>query len=131
MKRTFTFTTALLITLLISLNVLAQQNNGNQGNVDVDTQELARRQTELMERTLHLTAEQLKLIYDLHLDYADQLKDIHEAMAEDKTNGRGQLVSLSNKKDVDLKKILTVEQWAAWEEWRTATKEDGSTRKGI
>jgi hypothetical protein len=89
MKRIFTFSTTLFITLLFTLNVYAQQDEGVPEKGITDPLEMARRQTEALEAPLSLNADQLSQILELNEKYALELKAIHDAAAESKNNGRG------------------------------------------
>lgn len=144
LKRIITFTASIFIILLFALNAFAQQEEGGQGEGDIDLQEMAMRQTELIEEvfaqtSLVLTQSQTIQIHELNLEYAIKIKEIHEGVDENSNNGntnenksniRGKLVSTMNKKDVELKKILTTEQWVELVHWRNedrkANREKGN-----
>lgn len=123
MKKILTFATPTLLFLLFTLNVSAQQDEGDQGKGNIDLQEMARRQTEALE-VIGLNLEQEKQVNELNNEYAIEINVIREEVDANRNNGRGKLISMMNKKDVDLKKILTTEQWVALVHWRNDDKKD-------
>ena len=118
MKKIFTFTTPLFITLLFTLNVFAQQNDAEQGKGNIDLQEMSRRQTEALEDVVGLTADQLKQVDSVNNVFAEELQTYYTVEVGDRSNGRGELISMMNRKDVALKSILTHQQWVALVQWR-------------
>lgn len=118
MKKILTFTTPVLIILLFTLNVFAQQDEGDQGKGNIDPQEMARRQTIALEEVVGLTSDQMKKVDSLNGVYVVELQTLRGAVTEDRSNGRGELVSMMNRKDVALKTILTSEQWVTLVHWR-------------
>ncbi|MCC6724643.1 MAG: hypothetical protein IT258_09040, partial [Saprospiraceae bacterium] len=82
--------------------------------------------TERMTEDLGLSPEQAAKVKDINLKYAEKAKAKHDAKAADKAKNKSEREALRNEHDAELKKVLTKEQAAKFEQ-RKAERGD---RKG-
>ncbi|MCU0345727.1 MAG: DUF4890 domain-containing protein [Saprospiraceae bacterium] len=97
----------------------AQKRDGH----DFDPAEHAEHQTERMTEDLGLNADQAAKVKDINLKYAEKAKTQHESKAADKTKNKSEREALRNEHDAELKKVLTKEQAAKWEQRKAERKE--------
>jgi len=130
MKKNIVFTLPVIALLMFTINVFAQQGGG-QGRRNMDPKEMAERQTNQMNESLSLTADQLPKIEVLNLKYAEKMKVIRDDADGDRESMRSVMMPLMKEKDVKLKEILTADQWTKLEEFRKEARENGRRRRGI
>lgn len=130
MKKSNVFVSSLIVLLMCTINVFAQQGGG-QGRGNMDPKEIAERQTTLMKDTLNLTAEQLPKVEALNLKYAEKMTAARDEADGDRDAMRSVMRALMQEKDVTLKEILTAEQWTKLEGFRKKARESGQRRRGI
>ena len=121
-------TLALILCLALYLPTMGQGQG--RGMRNMDPEQMAERQTNMMKEQLELTAEQLPKIEELNLKYAKKMGEVREEVGEDREAMREKIMPLMQEKDTELKKILTAEQWAKFEEERKERmKNRGSGRR--
>ncbi|MCK5209439.1 MAG: hypothetical protein KAI29_19210 [Cyclobacteriaceae bacterium] len=132
MKKIVVFTGPILLMLLFTLDVFAQQGQGGPGRgYNMDPKEMAERQTNQMKETLSLTADQLPKVEALNLKYAEKMKVARDETDGDRESMRSTMMAMGKEKDIELKNILTAEQHTKWQEWRKEAREKGRQRRGI
>ena len=103
--------------------------------MNMEPEELAERQTNQMKESLKLTDEQLPKVEALNLKYAKKMKAARDEAGEDREAMRNSMMEMVKEKDVELKKILTDDQWTTFEEDRKKRMEQrrgrGGGRRGI
>ena len=124
MKRTLLSIVIITITLSFSSSTFAQQGGGPR---NFDPKEMAERQTSQMKESLKLTEDQLPKVEALNLEYAQKLKVARDEAGDDRESMRTTMREMMQEKDVELKKILTAEQWTKLE---TQRKERMENRRG-
>lgn len=130
MKKFIIYSVPVLLMLLLNINIFAQQGSGGRrGNMD--PKEMAERQTSQMNETLTLTADQLPKVEALNLKYVDKFVAARDEAAGDRDAMRSTMMAINKEKDVELKKILTADQWTKLEAWRKEARENGQRRRGI
>ena len=132
MKSTFN-TIAILLVVLFNTTVIAQDGRG-QGRRNMDPKELAERMTSQMKESLKLTEAQLPQVEALNLKYAEKMSAARAEASGDREVMRGKMRTMMQEKDVELKKILTAEQWTKFEadrKERMQNRRGGSGRRGI
>ena len=131
MKKIWFFVAFIAITLSLNFVAIAQQGRGPR---NFDPKEMAERQTNQMEEVLKLTAEQLPKVEALNLEYAQKMKEARDEAGDDREAMRANMRKMMQAKDVELKKILTAEQWTTLEAERKQRMENrrgGGGRRGI
>ncbi len=131
MKKIFVLIASFIVLLMFMPEVFAQQGQGGQGRGNMDPKEMAKRQTDQMKETLDLTAGQLPKVEALNLKYADKFMAARDKADGDRDAMRSTMMAINKKKDVELKKILTADQWIKLEAWRKEARENGRRRRGI
>ena len=132
MKKIAVFTAPILVLLLFSFDAFAQQGQGGPGRgYNMEPKEMAKRITNQMKETLVLTADQLPQIEKLNLKYAEKMNEARDKADGDRESMRSTMMAMMKEKDVELKNILTSEQFTKWEEWRKEAREKGRQRRGI
>ena len=112
--------------LLASQLVYAQRGEGGRGGRDMDPEARAERQTKGMQERLSLTEGQLPIIKSINLKYAQKMQEAREEAEGDREAMRSTMNALRGQKKVELKAILTQEQFEAleaWEEERRANRQ--------
>jgi Spy/CpxP family protein refolding chaperone len=115
MKKTGFYLAFAAMIFSFGYSAFAQQGRGPR---DIDPKEFAERQTSQMKESLKLTAEQLPKVEALNLQYAHKMKDAREEAGDDRESMRETMMEMIREKDVELKKILTAEQWTILEKQR-------------
>ena len=127
------FYTGLLILFFFSISSsFAQQGGGDRRNMD--PKEMAERQTNQMKESLELTAEQLPKVEVLNLKYAEKFKAAREEAGDDRESMRSTMMGMMKEKDVEMKKILTADQWTKFDRERKERMQNrgsGGGRRGI
>lgn len=131
MKKIFVPIASFIALLMFTPEVFAQQGQGGQGRGNMNPKEMAKRQTDQMNENLDLTADQLPKVEALNLKYADKFMTARNESAGDRDAMRSTMMAINKEKDVELKKILTADQWTKWEAWRKEARENGRRRRGI
>ena len=132
MKKFIIYSVPVLLMLLLNINIFAQQGQGSGGRRgNMDPKEMAERQTSQMNETLTLTADQLPKVEALNLKYVDKFVAARDEAAGDRDAMRSTMMAINKEKDVELKKILTADQWTKLEAWRKEARENGQRRRGI
>ena len=138
MKNIVVFTALFIVLLIFTLNVFAQQGQGQgqrQGGLgrgyNMDPNEMAERQTNQMKETLNLIDGQLPKVEALNLKYAKKAIAERDGANGDRESMRSAMMKMMKEKDVELKTLLTTEQYTKWEEWRKEAREKGRQRRGI
>lgn len=72
--------------------------------------EMSKRETEWMKKDLTLTAAQLPKVDSLNYAYAQKMIDARKNSGDDREQRRADMISLRDKKKVELAKILTPDQ---------------------
>ena len=112
----------------------AQQGQQGRGRFNMEPKEMAERQTSQMKELLSLTEEQLPKVEALNLKYAEKMKVARDETADDRDAMRSKMREMIGEKDVELKKILTADQWTNFEadrKERMQNRRGGSRRRGI
>ena len=129
MKKSLYYTAFLLFIGSLALPAFAQQGGGR-GNMD--PKEMAKRQTDQMKESLELTAEQLPKVEALNLKYAEKFKVVRDEAGDDRESMRSAIREMMKEKDVEIKKILTADQWTKFEADRKERMQNrGGGRRGI
>ena len=90
---------------------------------DFDPAKRAEQQTDRMAQELNLNADQTAKVKAINQKYAEQAKAAHEAKADgDKGKTKGANKDLRAQHDAELKKVLTKEQAAKWEQLKSERK---------
>lgn len=131
MKKIFVPIASFIALLMFTPEVFAQQGQGGQGRGNMNPKEMAKRQTDQINENLDLTADQLPKVEALNLKYADKFMTARNESAGDRDAMRSTMMAINKEKDVELKKILTADQWTKWEAWRKEARENGRRRRGI
>lgn len=131
MKKIFVPIASFIVILMFMPEIFAQQGQGGQGRGNMDPKEMAKRQTDLMVENLDLTAEQLPKAEALNIKYADKFVAAREDADGDRDAMRSTMMTILKEKDVELKKILTADQWTKLEAYRKEARENGRRRRGI
>lgn len=132
MKKIVVFAAPILVMIIFTFDAFAQQGQGGRGRgYNMDPKEMAERQTNQMKETLVLTADQLPKVEALNRKYAEKMKAARNEADGDRESMRSTMMAMGKEKDVELKNILTAEQYTKWEEWRREARENGRQRRGI
>ncbi|MEI6899854.1 MAG: hypothetical protein WCL00_08250 [Bacteroidota bacterium] len=110
-------TRQLIIVILFSSSILFSNNSlyaQGDGRGSMPPEDRAKRQTEMMKEALNLTAAQEPKISALNLKYAKKMEEVRAA-SKDTAVIRKNANALNTQKDVELKKILTPEQFTQYE----------------
>ena len=108
--------------LLVSTQIFAQ--NGNR-----DPQQMAQRQTERMTERLSLTADQTAKVLEINKKLAEKMQAARNSGELTPDNRRAFRKKQGEERDVELKKVLTEEQWTKWEAMKKE-QEDRGNRAG-
>ncbi len=114
-----------LLALLATQLVYAQR-----GDRDMDPEARAERQTESMKERLSLTDDQLPIIKSINLKYAQKMKEARDGAEGDWESMRGTMKALNEQKKVELKAVLTEEQFKALEAWEEERRTNRQNSKG-
>lgn len=125
MKKLCFYSMPIALALVLSFSAIAQQGDGRRRNMD--PKEMAERQTNQMKESLELTDKQLPKVEALNLKYAEKMGEARDEVGEDREAMRSAMTEIIKEKDVELKKILTEEQWTKFEKER---KERMQNRRG-
>jgi len=130
MKKSPFYITSLLLMLFINSVLFAQQGEGRRYNME--PKEFAERQTTQMKDSLELTAEQLPKVEALNLKYAEKMNEARAKAGDDRESMRSAMMEMIKEKDLELKKILTEDQWTKFEKQRQERMQNRSGgRRGI
>lgn len=133
MKKIFVSLTSLIIILMFIPEAFAQQGQGGGSGrgFNMDPEEMAEKQTRQMKETLNLTDEQLPKVEALNLKYAKKAIAEREGANGNRESMRSAMKKMMKEKDLELKDIVSAEQWVKWEKWRKEAIENGRRRRGI
>ena len=107
------------------LALFAQPGAGR--NFQGSPEEMAKRQTEMMVEKLTLSEAQASRIQDINLKYAQKMKAARDSMPEgDWQMMRQKMTVLRQEQDAELRKMMTSDQWAIYEQWK---EEQRATRE--
>jgi hypothetical protein len=82
-------------------------------------EEMAQRQTDMMVEKLSLSEAQASRIQEINLKYALKMKAARDSMPEgDWQMMRQKMTGLRQEQDAALRKMMTSEQWAIYEQWK-------------
>ncbi|CAH0994661.1 hypothetical protein EMA8858_00773 [Emticicia aquatica] len=105
-----------------------------------DPDEVAKEETRIMVKKLKLNEEQEIIISSLNEDYAYQRKDLYELIKKDFgnsqptpaqiDNAKEKMAALETKKDKELQKILTEEQFETYQEMKAKNQKGAKGGKG-
>lgn len=133
MKKTLFYSSFLVLLFFFISPSFAQQGDGNRRNMD--PKEMAQRQTSQMKESLKLTDEQVPRLEALNLLYAEKVKVARDEAGDDRESMRSTMMEMMKVKDVEMKKILTAEQWTKFEADRKERMQNrgggGGGRRGI
>lgn len=130
MKKSIVRTLPLILLIMCTITAFAQQGGGR-GRGNMDPKEMAARQTQVMQDSLNLTADQLPKVETLNMEYAEKMKGIRDKADGDREAMRDAMMPMMKEKDVELKAILTGEQWTKLQAIRKTARESGQRRGGI
>ncbi len=105
----------LVIISLVLLSLTASNMNGQQRQRP-SAKDMAKRQTEMMVKSLNLDEEQEKTVEAINLKYADKFQKIREEAAGDREKMRTLRSNLVNNKNKELEKVLSEEQFERYKE---------------
>ena len=91
-------------------------------------EERARRQTQMMQKKLGLTADQTQKVHDILLYYAGQADNV-KADAAQGNNVRGERKDMKRNKDADLQAVLTGAQYQQYQQLMQQRKEQMQQRR--
>ena len=129
MKKRLFYITIMVWTLSFTSASFAQQGGGQR---NMEPKEMAERQTNQMKESLELTAEQLPKVEVLNLKYAEKFGKARDQANGDRESMRSTMMEMMKEKDVELKKILTADQWTKFEADRKERMQNRSGgRRGI
>lgn len=111
--------------ILIAPLAVAQ---GKPGKEQKTPEERAKRHTERMTQELGLTAEQSAKVGDINLRYVDVLADL-KASGQDKEVMKEQGKALRDKRDEELKLVLTAEQYAKMMTLREQKRKEAKAKR--
>ncbi|WP_289054622.1 hypothetical protein [Carboxylicivirga marina] len=100
----------LVVIALLMMSLIACNTNGQQRK-RASAEDMAKHQTEMMEKSLDLSSEQSKTVSELNLKYAEKFKKIKEEAGGDREKMRTLRGELLNKKNDELKEVLSEEQF--------------------
>ena len=130
MQKFIIYSVPVLLMLILNINSFAQQGSGGRrGNID--PKEMAERQTTMMKDSLGLTDQQLPKVEALNLEYADKFVAARNEADGDRDAMRSTMMAINKEKDVELKKILTADQWTKLEALRKEARANGQRRRRI
>jgi protein CpxP len=130
MKKTLFFAGFSILLFFFISPSFAQQGGGDRRNMD--PKEMAERQTNQMKESLKLSAEQIPKVEALNLQYAEKIKVARDEAGDDRESMRSTMMEMMKEKDVEMKKILTAEQWTKFEADRKERMQNrGRGRRGI
>ena len=105
--------------LLVSTQIFAQ--NGNR-----DPQQMVQRQTERMTERLSLTADQTAKVLEINKNLAEKMQAARNSGELTADNRSAFRKKQGEERDVELKKVLTEEQWTKWEAMKKEREERGN-----
>ncbi|MBL8000366.1 MAG: hypothetical protein JNL05_00270 [Flavobacteriales bacterium] len=111
--------------ILIAPLAVAQ---GKPGKEQKTPEERAKRHTERMTQELGLTAEQSAKVGDINLRYVDVLADL-KASGQDKEVMKEQGKALRDKRDEELKLVLTAEQYSKMMTLREQKRKEAKAKR--
>jgi periplasmic protein CpxP/Spy len=103
---------AFLLAALMSLPLAAQQGMNGGGHGGATPEERAKRQTEIMQEKLSLTASQEPKVMALNLKYAKKMEEVRKIT--DTAVLHKTVRNLSKQKDGELKTVLTADQFKSY-----------------
>ncbi|MGF7139750.1 DUF4890 domain-containing protein [Roseimarinus sediminis] len=99
----------LVVGVLLGLMTYAQPPGG-QGR-QFDPEAMVKRQTEQMVTDLKLNADQTTKVQELNKKYSDKMRELFQDAQGDRSQMREKMGKLRDEKNVELKEILTPEQY--------------------
>lgn len=106
----------ILTTLALAVGMSLMAQDANAGKDKKTPEERAAKRTEQMTKDLGLSAEQVAKVNTINLNFARYSSDVEAAGAGADVAGRTE--ALKSRRDVQLKEVLTPEQYAKYEEIR-------------
>jgi len=103
-----------LVVITVLLILISACGSNSQKNKKWSSEDLAKRQTEIMIKELSLTEEQEIVVTKINMDFASELNRIREDAAGDREKMRTLRSETIRKKKNKLKEILNEEQFAKY-----------------
>ena len=103
-----------LVVITVLLILISACGSNSQKNKKWSSEDLAKRQTEIMIKELSLTEEQEAVVTKINIDFASELNRIREDAAGDREKMRTLRSETIRKKKNKLKEILNEEQFAKY-----------------
>jgi len=103
-----------LVVITVLLILISACGSNSQKNKKWSSEDLAKRQTEIMIKELSLTEEQEVVVTKINMDFASELNRIREDAAGDREKMRTLRSETIRKKKNKLKEILNEEQFAKY-----------------
>ncbi len=114
-----------VLAILITAWLMPQRSIAQQG--PPDPKRMATRQNEWMKTTLSLDSTQTKAVEKLNQKYAEKSADLFAGGFSPEV--REQMQALNTDKEVELKKLLTPEQWKTYEAKKGEMRGGGRRRE--
>jgi len=105
----------LAITLFITTMVVAQPPQGGGGR-EFNPEEMVKRQTEQMVKDLGLNDTQKTKVEAINKKYSTKMGEIFQSAGGDREKAREKMKAMRTEKNVELKGVLTAEQYTKFEE---------------
>lgn len=121
----------LIVGVVFSIIGFAQEPGSRE---KLNPEEMIKKQTEQMVKSLGLNAEQEKKVSELNKKYGEKFAKSLKTEGEDREKRREQMLKIRNEKDVELKAILTADQFKKYKEFEQkrldGRKQQRETRSG-
>ena len=127
----YSFASIIVLFSVLNHNVQAQQGRGvggGGGRYNMDAKEMAERQTNMMKDNLTLTEGQLPKMEKINMKYAEKMETARDNSSGDRTSMRSTMMSILEDKDVELKTVLTTDQFNQLLEVRKKARAQGQGR---
>ncbi len=123
---------ATIVLALIFVPGFTMAQGGGQGNGggNNDPEQMAKRQTEVMNTQLQLTQEQMPKIEQMNLETSKKMVDLRAQYQGNRDEMRPKMMEIMNARDAELKKILTPEQYDKWVKYRAERMANRSGGQG-
>lgn len=105
----------LVIVTLIILSFTACNSTGQRHRIP-SAKDMAKRQTEMMTKSLDLNDQQQNSVSTINLKYAEEFQNLREEAGGDREKMRTLRNDLVNKKNEELAKVLSEEQFERYKE---------------
>ncbi len=98
------------------------QGGPQQNNQRPSAEEMAQKQTDRMKSKLNLSEEQSKSVYDINLKYAKSNESEYKKAQEAKEKRMEAMKASQDKKDAELKNVLSADQFNTYQQQRKDAK---------